>query len=120
MFFCFADPHFKKVNHRRRIISTPLLSEYAYILREGGRVYIVTDVLDLFEWERNHLLIHPLFKELPKEEIEADPCIKFMAEDTDEAKKVKVKGGSINYSVFVKRAEMPREEEEAELLKWYS
>ena len=47
MFFCFADPHFKKQNHRRRIIkyfyfilknyfSTALLSDYAYVLKPGG------------------------------------------------------------------------------------
>lgn len=36
MFFCFADPHFKKVNHRRRIINTDLISDYAYCLKEQG------------------------------------------------------------------------------------
>ena len=29
MFFCFPDPHFKTKNHRRRIVSHNLLSEYA-------------------------------------------------------------------------------------------
>jgi tRNA (guanine-N7-)-methyltransferase len=29
MFFLFPDPHFKEKNHRRRIISTALLAEYA-------------------------------------------------------------------------------------------
>jgi tRNA (guanine-N7-)-methyltransferase len=47
MFFCFPDPHFKNKNHRRRIVSTTLLSEYAYFLAEGGLLYTITDVEDL-------------------------------------------------------------------------
>ena len=35
IFFCFPDPHFKKKNHRRRIINVYLLAEYAYCLRSG-------------------------------------------------------------------------------------
>ena len=31
IFFCFPDPHFKAKNHRRRIVSTALLAEYAYV-----------------------------------------------------------------------------------------
>lgn len=46
MFFCFPDPHFKAKNHRRRIISDTLLSEYAYFLKPGGRLYAVTGKAD--------------------------------------------------------------------------
>jgi tRNA (guanine-N7-)-methyltransferase len=49
MFFCFPDPHFKTKNHRRRIVSTTLLSEYAYFLAEGGLLYTITDVEDLHQ-----------------------------------------------------------------------
>lgn len=42
IFFCFPDPHFKTKNHRRRIVSDILLSEYAYVLAPGGRLYTVT------------------------------------------------------------------------------
>ena len=42
LFTCFPDPHFKKANHRRRIVSTPLLTEYAFLLRPGGRLYTIT------------------------------------------------------------------------------
>lgn len=51
MFFCFADPHFKKSNHRRRIINTALLTDYAYTLKTGGKIYVVTDVEDLHNWQ---------------------------------------------------------------------
>lgn len=42
IFICFPDPHFKAKNHRRRIVSHILLSEYAYLLKPGGRLYTVT------------------------------------------------------------------------------
>jgi tRNA (guanine-N7-)-methyltransferase len=44
MFFLFPDPHFKAQNHRRRIIQSTLLAEYAYLLKSGGRLYTITDV----------------------------------------------------------------------------
>ena len=40
----------KTFPERWRIINPSLLAEYAYVLGVGGRVYIVTDVEDLFEW----------------------------------------------------------------------
>ena len=55
MFFCFSDPHFKRGNHRRRIISLSLLSDYAYLLKPGGKLYFVTDVHDLFQWQTDKI-----------------------------------------------------------------
>lgn len=52
IFLCFPDPHFKARKHKARIISPTLVAEYAYVLREGGRIYVVTDVQDLYEWFR--------------------------------------------------------------------
>ena len=43
IFLCFPDPHFKARKHKARIVSTTLNSEYAYVLREGGIVYTITD-----------------------------------------------------------------------------
>jgi len=36
IFFTFPDPHFKKSNHRRRIINQAFLAYYAFALRIGG------------------------------------------------------------------------------------
>ena len=47
MFFCFPDPHFKTKNHRRRIISDVLLSEYAHFLEENGKLYAATGKLSI-------------------------------------------------------------------------
>lgn len=103
IFFCFADPHFKKVNHRRRIVNTDLVSDYVYTLKEEGKIYIVTDVKDLYDWEYKHLKAHPLLQQVPEEQLAEDPCVKFMSEDTDEAKKVIRNGGNIWRAVFAKK-----------------
>ncbi|EOD39114.1 hypothetical protein EMIHUDRAFT_125646, partial [Emiliania huxleyi CCMP1516] len=38
IFICFPDPHFKRKNHRKRIISQPLLAEFGYTLSAGGHL----------------------------------------------------------------------------------
>ena len=48
------DPHFKAANHRRRIINTTLVTEYAYLLAPGGWLYTITDVEDLGNWMVSH------------------------------------------------------------------
>ena len=63
MFFLFPDPHFKKAKHKWRIINQTLLAEYAYVLKvDVGKIYVATDVEDLFEWMVGHLNRHPLFR----------------------------------------------------------
>jgi len=103
MFFCFADPHFKKQNHRRRIVTTLLLSDYAFVLKPAGKIYVITDVKELYDWEVEHLEMHPLFEKVPEDEVKTDPCIEFMTKGTDEAKKVIRNEGSMWYSVYRKR-----------------
>lgn len=68
MFFLFPDPHFKKKKHKARIISTELLAEYAFVLREGGLLYVATDVSELFTWMTTTLSAHPLFAQMPAHE----------------------------------------------------
>ena len=65
LFFCFPDPHFKAKNHRRRIVSTSLLAEYAYALAPGGLLYCVTDVRELHEWHVGGR-VGPSAKRLPR------------------------------------------------------
>jgi len=101
MFFCFPDPHFKKKNHSRRIITERLLSEYAFLLEEGvGRLYCVTDVKDLHDWQLRMCRSHPLFRELTHEEMHDDLCVKLMLTETEEGKKVQRTGAEKYYAVF--------------------
>jgi tRNA (guanine-N7-)-methyltransferase len=64
LFFTFPDPHFKRANHRRRIVSSALVAEYAYVLAPGGHVYTITDVLDLHQWMCAHLDACPAFERI--------------------------------------------------------
>ena len=63
---------------------------------------MVTDVKDLYDWEVKHLEKHPMLERVPESEDNEDPCVKFMREDTDEARKVIRNGGSIWHAVFKK------------------
>jgi tRNA (guanine-N7-)-methyltransferase len=72
-------------------------------MKTGGKIYVISDVKELYDWEVEHLLMHPLFDRVSEEETKADPCIRFMCEGTDEAKKVIRNEGSMWYAVFRKR-----------------
>lgn len=100
MFILFADPHFKQQNHRRRIINANFLSLYAYILKEGGMLYMITDVKDLFDWNLKYLEAHPLFERIPDSELVDDPCMYVMANETEEGKKVTRINGDKYPAVF--------------------
>ncbi|KAM9922701.1 hypothetical protein OXX59_005654 [Metschnikowia pulcherrima] len=94
MFFCFPDPHFKQRKHKARIITNTLLSEYAYVLREGGIIYTITDVKDLHEWMVKHLEEHPLFERKSQQWEQGDKCVEIMTNATEEGQKVERNNGS--------------------------
>uniref|UniRef100_A0A8R1DQI0 tRNA (guanine-N(7)-)-methyltransferase n=1 Tax=Caenorhabditis japonica TaxID=281687 RepID=A0A8R1DQI0_CAEJA len=100
MFFLFPDPHFKNKKHKWRIITRSLLSEYAYVLREGGLIYTITDVKDLHDWMVLHLTDHPLFVRLTDEELKADPVVGMLYESTEEGQKVTRNDGEKWPAVF--------------------
>ncbi|GMM29987.1 tRNA (guanine46-N7)-methyltransferase [Martiniozyma asiatica (nom. inval.)] len=100
IFFCFPDPHFKQRKHKARIVTRTLLSEYAYVLKEGGIIYTITDVLDLHEWMKTHLQEHPLFERLSEEEEKNDKDVAIMTVATEEGKKVARNGGSKYIACF--------------------
>lgn len=103
IFFLFADPHFKASNHRRRIIQTPLLAEYAYVLAPGARLYTITDVEELGTWMADKLDNHPLFERLSKEEEEADLAVPLLVQGTEEGQKVARNGGKTWQAIFVRK-----------------
>ncbi|KAB1204474.1 tRNA (guanine-N(7)-)-methyltransferase [Morella rubra] len=100
MFFLFPDPHFKEKNHRRRVISTFLLDEYAYALRVGGIIYTITDVEELGEWMKACLESHPMFEALTGEELVEDPVVKLLGSATEEGQKVARNGGETFQAVY--------------------
>ncbi|XP_048347809.1 tRNA (guanine-N(7)-)-methyltransferase isoform X3 [Sphaerodactylus townsendi] len=100
MFFLFPDPHFKKTKHKWRIISTTLLAEYAYVLCEQGLVYTITDVEEVYKWIVKHFQEHPLFEQVPLEELASDPIVDLLGTSTEEGKKVQRNGGKTFPAVF--------------------
>lgn len=108
LFFCFPDPHFKRKNHGRRIISDKLLTEYAYILKPGGRLYCITDVKELHEWHLAKCNAHTMFRKLSEDEMKNDPCVEAMRTETEEGKKVERAGQEKYYAVYERIAEPPR------------
>eukprot|EP01034_Spumella_vulgaris_P027522 gene27522-34250_t len=106
IFICFPDPHFKVKNFRRRIVSHILLSEYAYFLQPGGKLYTVTDVEELHNWHVEKIDAHPYFRRLNDEEILAsDPAVRCILEDTEEGKKVARLGGRKHFAVYERIAD---------------
>ncbi len=120
IFFCFPDPHFKRKNHPRRIISERLLSEYTYLLKPNvGRLYCITDVKDLHLWHVEKCGKHPLLQELTDEEMEEDVCVKLMKSETEEGKKV-IREGKFGHEMFYRvyrRLEAEDEEMKEEKMK---
>ena len=104
LFFCFADPHFKRKNHRKRIVSHALLAEYAYVMRPGGLAYVITDVSDLMSWIVEHFSASALFERLPREALQADPAVPVLIR-TDEGLKVQRNNGNMYIAVFRKRVD---------------
>lgn len=110
LFFCFPDPHFKRKNHGRRIVSERLLSEYAHFLKVGGRLYCITDVKELHDWHVENCNAHPLFRKLDDAQVlKEDPCVQAMSVETEESKKVERNKGSKHYAVYerIDDAEVP-------------
>ena len=100
LFICFPDPHFKAKNHRRRIVSPSLLSEYAYFLQPEGRLYLITDVRELHDWHVNKVNGHPLFRRVPEDEAKVDISVELMSERTEESQKVSRCGGQKYWAVY--------------------
>lgn len=112
IFLCFPDPHFKQRKHKARIVSAQLNAEYGYVLRPGGLVYTITDVEELHQWMAKHFEgeeagdARELWERVAQEELDRDPCVRIMSEETEESKKVTRNGGQKFIAVF-RRKENP-------------
>ncbi|GMH35258.1 hypothetical protein BSKO_03126 [Bryopsis sp. KO-2023] len=100
LFFLFPDPHFKVSNHRRRIINTCLLTEYAYFLTPGGILYTITDVAELGEWMKSKLDEHPMYERISEEACAQDPVVEILAECSEEGQKVKRAEGKVYLNIY--------------------
>ncbi|XP_074917097.1 tRNA (guanine-N(7)-)-methyltransferase isoform X2 [Chelonoidis abingdonii] len=92
--------HKGQTKHKWRIISSTLLAEYAYVLCVGGLVYTITDVEEVHEWMVRHFSGHPLFVQVPLEDLGGDPIVGRLGTSTEEGKKVQRNGGKTFPAVF--------------------
>ncbi|KAH9845455.1 tRNA (guanine-N(7)-)-methyltransferase [Teratosphaeria destructans] len=106
IFLCFPDPHFKARKHKARIVSPTLCAEYAFVLRVGGKVYVVTDVEDLFGWMVRCFGGCAGFERVGEGEVEGDEGVAVMRGETEEGRKVERNGGGKFVAVF-RRVEDP-------------
>jgi tRNA (guanine-N7-)-methyltransferase len=119
IFFIHPDPHFKKANYRKRIISYELLSDYAYVLREGGILHTVTDVLELHEWMVEHLSKHPLFDRLSEEECAKDEFLPHIRHSSEDGQKVaKSKTLQSYYAIWRRRPDPVFDSSKPAVIDW--
>lgn len=97
-FILFPDPHFKRKKHKARIVTSHLLAEYAFLIKPKGRLYIATDVPELFQWMTACVDKFPLFARCPNPE--DDPCVDLMINRTEESFKVVREGRNKHYAVY--------------------
>ena len=101
LFFCFADPHFKEANKRRRILNDSLMPIYGYCLKPGGVLYFITDVKDLFDWMEGCChRAHNIFERIPTDQLHSDPVIPAMVSGTEEGMKVQRNGQPVYYAAY--------------------
>jgi tRNA (guanine-N7-)-methyltransferase len=98
IFELFPDPHFKKRKEKWRIISPQLMDEYAFVMKEGALLYVVTDVQSYSEFAVPIISSHPLFEKIDVSE--DDPVLKIAMTGTEESRKVARNGGRIFPAVF--------------------
>ena len=98
IFICFPDPNFKKSHNKRRLINNGFLSEYAYVLKNSGRIYFITDIEEYFFYALNKFEKHSLFKKIDKNILEKDEFYPLIFDSTEEGQKVsKNKGGKFSF-----------------------
>ncbi|EKF31887.1 tRNA (guanine-N(7)-)-methyltransferase, putative,methyltransferase, putative [Trypanosoma cruzi marinkellei] len=106
LFFCYPDPHWKKKNIRRRIISPGLVHEYAYWLRIGGLLFTVSDVEELEQWMISCLDGCPLFRRLSEEELQSDSMtrkvLSYATNASEDAQRTERKGLQKHYAVYLR------------------
>jgi tRNA (guanine-N7-)-methyltransferase len=111
MFILFADPHFKNSKHRLRVINPTYLDIYAHFIAIGGILYTISDVEDLYLWQKKHLDEHPLFERIPDEEMKDDVCFELIHTGTHEGLKVSRNGGN-KYPACYRRIEFNPENDQ--------
>ncbi|KAM0671803.1 putative S-adenosylmethionine-dependent [Ordospora colligata] len=100
VFVLFPDPHFKKRKWKGRVVSPQMMEVYEYLLMKGGRLYISTDVEELFNYMDETIVSSRLFRPLSEDEAALDEMSSMISRDTDEAGRAGAKSGKVFSRVF--------------------
>lgn len=104
VFVLFPDPQFKKKKHKARIVSRQMADIYAYILAKNGRLYISTDIVELFEHMAKCIVENGSFSHLSESECQQDELFLSIYMHTDESLRAAVKTKAAYAAIFQKTA----------------
>ncbi|KAM0686536.1 tRNA (guanine-N(7)-)-methyltransferase [Conglomerata obtusa] len=97
IFILFPDPHFKKKKKKARIVCKQMIDIYSYVLKMQGKIYISSDVKELFDSMRECFENHPDFVVNNEDDLfSAITCV------SDEATRAGVKTGCTFGIIFKK------------------
>lgn len=102
IFILFPDPQFKKKKHKARIVCLQMIPMYHFLLKMNGRIYISTDVEELFVSMVESFKGFECFKRLCEEECNSDQLFKKTFTRTDESFRAAVKTGCTFAAIFEK------------------
>lgn len=102
IFILFPDPMFKKRKQKARIVSDRTNAMYAFLLKPNGRLYISTDVKELFDTMIDSLDNTTTLRRLGEEECLEDGYFEKTYTLTDESTRAAIKTGSTFAAIFEK------------------
>lgn len=101
IFILFPDPHFKKKKHRVRMVTRATIPFFHYSLKDEGRIYLSTDVKDLYYQMLEDLT--PFFKKISEEDSSNDPLYEMIGKETDESKRAGARVSHVYRAIFIKK-----------------
>lgn len=102
VFVLFPDPQFKKRKRKARIVSHQMSQVYAYLIAAGGRLYVSTDVSELFDSMVECMESNCAFRRLSSDECMLDELYCATYTKTDESQRAAVKTGAAYAAIFEK------------------
>lgn len=102
IFILFPDPHFKKKKQKARIVSYQTTHIFDYLLKDNGRVYISTDIEDLFMHMCAAFENNIFFKQMSDDECLKDDIYELTYTRTNESMRAAVKTGKTFKAIFQK------------------
>lgn len=102
IFILFPDPHFKKKKQKARIVCYQMTHFFDYLLKYEGRIYISTDVEELFDYICNAFVDNNTFRRLSDKECVDDDIYEMTFTRTDESMRAAVKTGKTFKAIYEK------------------